>query len=97
MSAYYDRLCDMGHNGFWWGDDYIPCNCTSCNDVREGGLEPPSLSAPDPKSDPLTGNRLASECGNGPQRAPAGSSDTQTTTDSTTRGIFSGAMRAVGR
>lgn len=64
MSAHYDRWYDTALYCLFSGDVLALCKCAACNMMREGGLEPPSLSAPDPKSRTTAPN-------DGPQSANA--------------------------
>lgn len=46
----YDRLYDITPADLRAYFNNPDCNCALCKLMREGGLEPPSLSAPDPKT-----------------------------------------------
>ncbi len=50
MTLDYDRMCDMTCIGEKMTFPPTSDNCNCGLGMREGGLEPPSLSAPDPKS-----------------------------------------------
>lgn len=47
---HYDRSYDTSHSTLMRRLGVKPCNCRNCNPMREAGVEPASLSAPDPKS-----------------------------------------------
>jgi hypothetical protein len=79
-----DRFYDMGLHCLFSGEVLALCNCAACNAMRRGGLEPPSLAAPDPKSHPRSKKLAVAQGGVVAEQRSAPLINAQSTTDFTT-------------
>lgn len=78
--THYDHLYDSGLYCMFSGDVLATCKCSACLLMRKGGLEPPSLAAPDPKSGTTPDSETSPQRGPLTSRHRASLFDTPTTT-----------------